>query len=134
MGGPGGLWSALDADLYRDDLLLTSPWIKWSRVCLIFVGICYCALGIVFSPVIFLDPEVPLLFQLAIVAMLLVVGVGVGVVNFLAAWGLGRGARWAWITTIILGATYAPSGCLPFGVLLLIAMLRADVRDIYLAK
>ncbi len=120
-------------ELDRDDLLLTSPWIKWSRICLIFVGICYCALGIVFSPLLFLDPEVPLAFQLLMVALLLVVGVGVGVVNFLAAWGLGRGNKWGWIVTIILGATYAPSGCLPFGVLLLVAMLRKEVRDVYLA-
>jgi hypothetical protein len=57
-------------DLDRDDILLTSPWIKWSRICLIFVGICYCGLGIVFSPLLFLDPEVPLAFQLLMVAML----------------------------------------------------------------
>ena len=118
-------------ELDRQDVILTSPWVKWTRVCLIFVGICYCALGIVFSPVIFLDPELPLAFQLFFVALLLLFGVGIGIVNFVAAWGLGRGAKWAWITTVILGATYAPSGCLPFGVLFLIAMLKTDVREAF---
>ena len=118
-------------ELDRQDVILTSPWIKWTRICLIFVGICYCGLGIVFSPLVFVDPEMPLAFQLFFVALLLVFGVGIGAVNFAAAWGLAKGAKWAWITTVILGATYAPSGCLPFGVLILIAMLKTDVREAY---
>ena len=119
-------------ELDRQYVILTSPWIKWTRICLIFVGICYVALGILFTPFLFLDPEIPLALQLIFAALLLLVGVGVGIVNFLAAWGLGRGAKWAWVVTIILGATYAPSGCLPFGVFFLIAMLNNDVRKAYL--
>jgi MFS family permease len=48
------------------------------------------------------------------------------------AWGLRRGAKWAWFVTVIVGAMYAPSACLPIGAFLLYAMLNDEVRKAFL--
>ena len=56
----------------------------------------------------------------------------VALVNLGAMWGLARGKRWAWIGSVVLGGLYSISCCFPIGVLLLIALLRAPVREPYL--
>ncbi|MCK6505614.1 hypothetical protein L6R53_19815 [Myxococcota bacterium] len=110
-----------------------SRFITWSQVTLVFVGACYLLLGIVMIPLFPMmaaadGNEVPPAVALGFSLFILVVAAGFGLLNFVAAWGLGRRAKWAWIMTIILGGIYAPSGCMPFGVLLLYAMLNAEGR------
>ena len=56
---------------------------------------------------------------------------GFAFANFAAAWGLKRRKKWAWIVALIVGAIYAPSACLPFGLLILYALLRTGVKESY---
>jgi hypothetical protein len=53
----------------------------------------------------------------------------VAVANFAAAVGLSRGAKWAFIATLVLAALYVTSICFPFGGVMLYALLRRDVRE-----
>ena len=111
----------------------TDPWIKFSVVTLWFCGAIYVLIGLV--GVIF--GALPALssarggaaFGVLFGGMFLLVGVGCGIGNFVAAVGLARRRKWAWIVTVIIGGIYAPSGCLPFGAILLYAMLRKGVRE-----
>jgi hypothetical protein len=54
--------------------------------------------------------------------------------NFFAAWGLSRRKKWAWLLAVILGGLYAPSGCLPFGALILFTLLRSGVKESFEAE
>lgn len=65
--------------------------------------------------------------------LLFAVGAGCALMNFLVARALNRRQRWGWIGAIVAGAIYAPSGCMPFGALILYAVLRPGFRDAYLA-
>ena len=53
---------------------------------------------------------------------------GFGGLNIVAAIGLGRRAYWGWLLALVVGAIYVPSGCLPFGAVIVYALLRADAR------
>lgn len=107
--------------------------ITWAQVTLVFVGVCYMLLGVVMVPLFPMmaaadGNELPAGLSLIFSLFILAVAGGFGLLNFVAAWGLGRRAKWAWIMTLILGGIYAPSGCMPFGVFLLYAMLNAEGR------
>ena len=65
---------------------------------------------------------------------LLVVGIACGVGNFVIARGLSQRKKWAWIAGVVVGCIYAPSGCVPFGVVVLYALLRTGVKDAYEAE
>lgn len=114
----------------------SSGWVRVARYTLIGVGICYLLVGVVASAGMFMKfqaTKAPPALGLAVAAMIFVVSVAIGVANFVAASGLGSGKRWAWILTVVFGALYAPSICLPFGAVLLVAMLRAEVREAYMS-
>ena len=117
------------------------PWVFYSRMTLIFTGVCYLLLGGVmgmFMPAIMKldqqpgDQEIPETFNLVFGVIMFVMCAGFAFLNFVAAWGLGRQAKWAWFMAVILGGLYAPSACLPFGVVLLYGMLNDRTRKSFL--
>ncbi len=118
-------------DLENDSLL------KAARGTLWFCGAVYLLLGLVsllmVVPLMLEGGEGIVVGLIMGVFMLAICG-GIAAVNFVAAWGLGARKKWAWIVTIILGALYAPTGCLPLGVLLLYAMLRSGFKEAYDAE
>lgn len=100
-----------------------------------FVGGAYLVLipvfGLLFTVGIQSDPTAPPEAQEFGVAMAVLVGVisvPVAVLNFAAAVGLARQRKWAWFVAMGLALLYAPSICLPFGVVMLMALLNAEVR------
>ena len=110
-------------------------------VSLIFTGVCYVLLGAVMGfmlgPIMGLEqrpgaPPMPDAFLTVMGVVMFVMCAGFGAANFVAAWGLARGAKWAWFVTVIVGGIYAPSGCLPFGVVLLYGMLNERTRKTFL--
>lgn len=116
------------------------PWIRFSQFVLMFCGAAYVLIGLIFGPlmvvVMWADPELDNALGLAIGTgtglLVLVLCVGVGVFNLVTAWGLAKRRKWAWISAIILGAMYAPSICLPFGVILLYGMLNPETRSAFI--
>ncbi|MEZ4238615.1 MAG: hypothetical protein R3F59_21185 [Myxococcota bacterium] len=114
------------------------PWITACRGVLWFTGACYLLLGLASGPLFgfatMVDPETKAPPEIALVAgavgggVMLVVCGGIAAVNFAAAWGLVRGRMWAWVLTLIVGGIYAPSGCLPFGAVLLYGVLNERTR------
>lgn len=119
---------------------VASPWVFRSQLTLGFCGVSYVLLGVglpvLMTLPMMMDPSMPaevaVLFGGIFGVVSLVMGVGIGLVNFAAAWGLGRRAKWAWFLTVALGGLYAPSICLPFGAVLLYGMLDDTVRKAYL--
>lgn len=125
------------SDATAHDPARGARWITWTQIALVFVGLCYVVLGLVFLP---LFPVLiaadggdapPAAFTLALSIIMLLVCLGFGAGNFVVAWGLSRRAKWAWILALVLGGIYAPSGCLPFGVLVLYGMLNGDTRALF---
>jgi hypothetical protein len=117
-----------------------ATWVGHAQSVLWFVGACYVLLGIVFMPLYGwgmsqdMPPEVGVPFAIVTGLLGLVCCGGFGVVNFVAAWGLGLRAKWAWILTLCLGAIYLTSACLPFGAVLLYAMLEDNGRKLFLER
>jgi hypothetical protein len=114
------------------------PWIAYVRWTLYFCGAVYLLLGCLFGPFFGALPILddsgdapPLALSLFLGALVMVVSFACGVFNFVAAWGLGQGKRWAWIASVIVGGIYAPSGCMPFGALILYGLLREPTRRIF---
>ena len=62
------------------------------------------------------DPDAMVLVPVGV--LMFVLGGGFGVVNFVAAWGLGARKMWGFIAALVLAAMYLPSGCMPFGAVL----------------
>lgn len=116
------------------DCIQQDPLLRYARWSLVFCGTMYVLLGLGFSGLFILMPLLepqkgfPLLFGAVLGFFALLLCAGLGVVNFLVARDLARGRKWAWIGGLILGALYAPSICLPFGVLILYALLRESIR------
>lgn len=120
-----------------DDLRDDDPWPTWVAVTLVAVGLFYVLLGATaplwFIPMMELDrrpgdPTMPDSFNTAFVAVMLVMSCGFGLLNFLGAWGVHRRTKWGWIIGICLGGLYAPSICLPFGVVVLYGLLNERTR------
>ncbi len=120
------------------------PWIRYARTTLQIVGVGYIVLGLATAPLIYFsfmsDPDIATTLggagpaiAISIAAFTLLFAVGLGALNFFAASGLRYGRKWSWFATLILGLLYVPSLCLPFGAILLYAMLQERVRTLYLS-
>ena len=79
-----------------------------------------------------IDPEFAPMMAAAGVCVALVVIVIAVVPMIAAAIGLARGAKWAWYVTVVVGAMYVPSLCLPVGAFLVYAMVNDEVRRAFL--
>jgi hypothetical protein len=127
-------------DATDDVEFFLDPWVGYSRMTLFFVGGAYvllgAAMGLAFPSLLAadptVDPEVALAMGGTFGVIIFVFCAFFGVLNFLAAFGLGQRAKWAWIMTLILGAIYAPSACLPFGAVLLYGMLNDRTRKAFM--
>lgn len=125
--------------VYPDDDAYEGPWIRVSQGILVFVGAAYLLLGLlaggVYSglPLLMMadDPDMVMMVPMGIV-MFVCCG-GVGLVNLVAAWGLGAHKFWAWMIALILGAMYLTSACMPFGALLLFGLVADEpTRKLFL--
>ena len=127
---------AITSDInLREDLLF-----KMAVGSLWLCGVVYIPVG-VFMPALFLEdfvmddiaPSRAMVFgAIWIISFLISLACALG--NFVVAWALQKRKSWGWVAAIIVGAIYAPSTCLPFGVLILVAMLRSGVRDAYIRE
>lgn len=114
-------------------------WVRYTRWILSFCGALYVLMG-VFSPLILklvsaMDKQgepMPTGILVGLGLFLVVICGGFGVLNLVAAWGLGQRRKWAWVLAVVVGGIYAPSACLPFGALILYGMLNERVRKVYL--
>lgn len=61
-------------------------------------------------------------------------GLGASFALFAVAWGLAEGKRWAWLSTLFLGAVTTLSCCLPVSLLFLWAMLNNRTRGLFLPR
>ncbi|MEQ1503863.1 MAG: hypothetical protein ABMB14_16600 [Myxococcota bacterium] len=116
------------------------PWTNRARTVLWLCGMVDLLLGVALGPVI----AMPLFSDgttsqaMAIGALVgvtlvsLVLGGGFGLVQLVTAGGLGRGSRWAWYVTLVLGAVYIPGACCLLGAVLLAAMLNEKTRRLFL--
>jgi hypothetical protein len=123
--------------------LATDGWLKWTLLVLRFVGVAYIALGVCMGGVLLIpamfvgSPDAPPeLADQAIVygvmaPFMLLFSIAIGVVNFVVASALAKRKPWAWIGALILGGIYAPSICLPFGAVILYALLRPGFKDAF---
>jgi hypothetical protein len=111
-------------------------WVTVSQAVLVFCGVSYLLIGVLgglgmglaFSMDPTIDPALGVPFGIGFGVMMFLMGAFFGGLNFVAAWGLKSRAKWAWIMTLVLGAIYAPSGCMPLGMLLLFGMLNDKTR------
>lgn len=120
-------------DLALKEAAPVSPWIGYCRAALIFTGVCYVVFGVAMVPA-FVWSLAPEDADVAPVVGLVtfVLGAGLGALNFVAARGLKNEARWAWILSLALAALYVSSACFPIGIVLLVGLLREDVRSRFL--
>ena len=126
---------AITSDInLREDLLF-----KMAVGSLWLCGVVYILLG-AFIPVLFIEDfmddiassRAMVFGAIWIISFLISLACALG--NFVVAWALQKRKSWGWVAAIIVGAIYAPSTCLPFGVLILVAMLRSGVRDAYIRE
>jgi hypothetical protein len=117
-------------DITPPPLSQADVWIGYCRMGLLFTGACHLLLGVAMLPLfaVLEDGAGSVFFGL----MGLAFCAGFGVLNFVAARGLKNGERWAWILSLVLAAMYASSACLPLGIVLLVGLLRSDVRQVFL--
>lgn len=119
--------------------LALDPWVGRSRLVLWFCGAMYLLLGVVLGVLFPLgsladssSEAPPMVVAVVMGVLMFLVSAGWGLFNFVVAWGLGRGARWAWICGVIIGGIYAPSICLPLGAVLLYGLLNDATRKAYM--
>lgn len=129
---------AAELDAARPDVSRLE-WVRYTRWTLWFCGGVYVLMGLVMAPgFLWLSAhdsemqDMPSWFPAFMGVFLFVVCAGFGAVNLLAAHGLGKGAKWGWILALVMGGIYAPSGCMPFGALILYGLLNERVRKVYL--
>lgn len=125
-------------DIDRAIAIRGLPWVKWARYCLVFAGICYVIIGFA-SPLVWysVPPEArvePTVQYILIggIGLTALISLVIGALNFVAARGLVNGRKWAWFLSLVIGAIYAPSACLPLGVVILYGLLREDTRTLFL--
>lgn len=118
----------------RLDGIARDGWVRWSRYLLMLIGVGYILIGLGIA-ISFLLRDVPEVEGGAPTWIYpLSGGVGgcctgvFGIFNFVAANGLSNGRKWAWYLSILLGAMYVPSCCLPFGALIVYGLLRDTTR------
>ncbi|MBX2801321.1 MAG: hypothetical protein KTR31_26825 [Myxococcales bacterium] len=116
------------------------PMVRYARMVLIGLaalnGLFAIGVPVLYGLIPMLDPSmdaeaVPVMIGVGLCGGLMVFGMGV-VPMVAAVMGLNRGAKWGWILTVIIGALYVPSLCLPVGAFLLYAMLNEEVRKPFL--
>ncbi len=113
------------------------PWINRARWTLWFCGAMYLVLGLGFGFGFAFVPrpegdELPEAIYLGLGLFMFIVSAGIAALNVAAAQGLQRGAKWAWVTAVILGALYFASACFPFGAVILYGLMNDRVRRMYL--
>lgn len=114
-------------------------WVNYSRWVLWLCGIANLFVGVVTGPLygiaVMDDPTVSSTWAIvgSVITGLvaLVFCGGFGLVNLIVAGGLGRGAKWSWYATLVLGAIYLPSCCL-FSLVLMYGMLNDKTRRLFL--
>lgn len=107
-------------------------WIDYARYTLIFCWVCYVFLAFLGFPIAYLatledrtlSDDEKLLFIGILGGLLFVISIIIGVLNFAVSDGLKKRRKWAWIGGLILGILYVPSACLPFGGVILYAMIK----------
>ena len=120
--------SDAEATVYPEDEY-DGPWVKVSQAVLVGVGAIYVLLGVGVGAIYTLVPlmlaaeEPDALVMLPFGILMLLCCAGFGIVNMVAAWGLGGRHKWGWILSLILGAMYLTSACMPFGAVLMYALL-----------
>jgi hypothetical protein len=135
---PTNPYAPTDAPSGED--LAPSPWILYSQIVLVVCGALYLLIGLLLGVGTLLgaasdptlDPGEGLALGVGIGGLLFGMLAVVGAVNWLAAWGLRSRAMWAWVLTLVLGATYIGSACFPFGAILLYGMLNERSRKAFL--
>lgn len=116
--------------------IAADPWPKYAAVTLVFCGFAYFLIGLgypaLFAFVMTSEGEMGATEAAALsgaVFVLVFAFLGaVAVFNWVAAFGIYRERKWGWVLTLVLGALYAPSACLPFGIVLLYATLNERTR------
>ena len=123
-----------------EDARANLRWVRYARYCLMAIaginGLLAILVPIGYGAIAYFDPELgpeaaPFMAGvggLCIAPIILVVGVLPSVAGII---GLNRGQFWGWLVTVVIGAMYAPSACLPVGAFLLYAMLNDEVRKAY---
>jgi len=106
-------------------------WLKAAIGSLWFCGVTYVLIGLLFPLIFLAGPGASEGEGLIMFACLLPVGVACAVGNFVVARALSQRKKWGWIGGIVVGAIYAPSGCLIFGGIILYALLRPGFKDAY---
>jgi len=123
--------------------LATDGWLKWAVVVLHFVGVAYVSLGVCLGGLFLMPmmmtssfgvPQDEAVIHAAMAPVMLLFSAAIGVVNFVVAFALSKRKPWAWIGALILGGIYAPSICLPFGAVILYALLRPGLKQAYDAE
>jgi len=112
------------------------PALGWPRGALIVCGVGYLLLGLAGGPLLagglWFDPdgnsEGELAAMLAVSAVWFVLSGGIAAANFVLAWGLGAGRRWAFWGSLFAGAVYTASICLPFGLAIVIPLWKPGVK------
>ncbi len=119
--------------------MLSLEWVRYTRWVLWFCGAAYFLMGLFMGPVFAwlssLDApgeRMPPAVMTMMTIIIFIFSGGFAALNFIAAWGLGQGRKWAWVMGVCIGGIYAPSGCLPFGGLILYGLLNDRVRKAYL--
>jgi hypothetical protein len=115
------------------------PWVGYARMALWFCGVVYFLFGLTLGPLMampfLMDPTLPenmgVILAVVFTVVTLVICGGFGLLNFVAAAGLGRGARWGWILALVVGAIYLPSACVPFGAVIMYGMLNDRTRKLF---
>ncbi len=121
--------------------IMMDPGVRYTKYALWFCGVMYGLLGVTTGPAMGLlstsdpsiDPAMGQMMGLVVTVVTLAVCIGFGLVNFMAAWGLSVGGKWAWILTLVLGATYLPSGCMPVGAVVMWGMLNEQTRKLFMS-
>ena len=116
------------------------PWVSYTRYALWFCGVIYFLFGFTMGPLLgslmMLDPTMPegaATFMMVFMTVIsLVICGGFAVLNFIAAAGLARGAKWGWILAVVVGAIYLPSACVPFGAIIMYGMLNDRTRKLFM--
>ena len=122
-----------------NDIALDS-WVNGARWILWFSGMVWLLLGIGSGPLatfrLLTDPSTPTWMSVVILLGSTLIAFlffgSIGIFNLATASGLGRGSKWAWYATLILGGLYLPTGCCLFGAALLAAMLNDKTRKLFL--
>jgi hypothetical protein len=117
------------------------PWVNYTRYALWFCGAIYFLFGLGLGPLMsapfLLDPTIPenmgMIMAVVFTLVTLVICGGFALLNFIAAAGLARGAKWGWILAVVVGAIYLPSACVPFGAVILYGMLNDRTRKLFMS-